>query len=109
MVKKLSEIIIDDCKNYANVFHSDDDDLFTLILEASKSYILSYTGLTIDQADLLSDLPICLLIICNEMYDNRVYMTDNFQMNQVVVNILSMHSKNYLGSYVDNDAQVNPL
>ena len=103
MVKKLSELNIDDCKSYANVFHNDDDSLFSLILEASKQYILSWTALTIEEADLLSDLPICALIISNEMYDNRVYIVDNDQVNAVVQSILSMHSKNFLGSYVDSD------
>lgn len=42
---KLSEVIIDDLKQYANVYTSDDDNLFTVILIAGKSFISTYTGL----------------------------------------------------------------
>ena len=96
---KFSEVTIDDIKQYANIFHDEDDNLISLILEASKAFVLSYTGLTVDVADTISDLPICVLVIANEMYDNRVFIVDNDKVNEVVKNILSMHSINFLGSY----------
>ena len=98
-----SELVIDDLKQYANVFHDEDDNLFSLILEASKAFVLNYTGLSEEVADTLSDLPICVLVIANEMYDNRVYIVDNDKVNEVVKSILGMHSVNFFGSYEVSD------
>lgn len=42
---KLSEVTIDELKQYANVYTSDDDNLFATILIAGKSFIGTYTGL----------------------------------------------------------------
>lgn len=100
-MKTISDLTIEDVKAYANIFHDEDDQLLDLILNASKSFVLTYTGLSIDVANTISDLPICVLVISNEMYDNRVYVVDNEKVNQVVKTILGMHAVNYLGSYVD--------
>lgn len=41
----ISDVTIDDLKQYANVYTSDDDNLFDVILAAGKQYINTYTGL----------------------------------------------------------------
>lgn len=93
---KISDITITDLKEYANVEHSLDDKLFETILLAVKSYIKSYTGLTLEQLDEKEDLTIALMILANEMYDNRAYTVDNDKANKVVNSILDMHSINLL-------------
>lgn len=93
---KISEVTIDELKEYANVDHNLDDKLFTNILAASKSYIKSYTGLDETSLDKKEDLTIALMILCNEMYDNRAYTVENDKANKVVNSILDMHSINLL-------------
>ncbi|MGG7215253.1 head-tail connector protein [Clostridium nigeriense] len=93
---KISEVTIDDLKEYANVEHDYDDKIFTNILLASKVYIKSYTGLNEKQIDEKEDLTIALMILCNEMYDNRVFSVQDNKVNTVISNILDMYSVNLL-------------
>jgi uncharacterized phage protein (predicted DNA packaging) len=93
---KISEVTINDLKEYANVEHNYDDKIFTNILLASKAYIKSYTGLNEKQIDEKEDLTIALMILCNEMYDNRVFSVQDNKVNTVISNILDMYSVNLL-------------
>lgn len=93
---KISEVTIEKLKEYANVEHDYDDSIFTNILIAAKSYIKSYTGLNDDQVDKKEDLTIALMVLCNEMYDNRVFSVQDNKANTVIANILDMHSVNLL-------------
>jgi uncharacterized phage protein (predicted DNA packaging) len=92
----ISEITIDNLKDYAHVYHNDDDQLFSSILPACKSYIKGYTGLSIDQMDEKEDLTIALMVLANEMYDNRTFSVENNKVNTVIKSILDMHSINLL-------------
>ncbi len=40
-------------------------------LDAAKRYVLSETGLTAEEADEKDDLTVAVLILCQDMYDNR--------------------------------------
>lgn len=93
---KISEVTIEDLKEYAVVSHNLDDKLFSNILLASKAYIRSYTGLNDTALDEKEDLTIALMILCNELYDNRAYTVENDKSNKVVNSILDMHSINLL-------------
>ena len=93
---KISEVTIDELKEYANVEHNFDDDIFENILVAAKSYIKSYTGLNDEQVDKKEDLTIALMVLCNEMYDNRVFSVQDNKANTEIANILDMHSVNLL-------------
>ena len=93
---KISEVTITDLKEYANVDHDYDDKIFSNILLAAKSYIKSYTGLNDEQVDKKEDLTIALMVLCNEMYDNRVFSVQDNKANTVIANILDMHSVNLL-------------
>ena len=93
---KISEVTIDELKEYANVEHNYDDNIFTNILVTTKSYIKSYTGLNDDQIDNKEDLTIALMILCNEMYDNRIFSVQDNKANAVIANILDMHAVNLL-------------
>lgn len=93
---KISEVTITDLKEYANVEHDYDDKIFSNILLAAKSYIKSYTGLNEEQIDEKEDLTIALMILCNELYDNREFSVQDNKVNVVISNILDMHSVNLL-------------
>lgn len=69
---------------------------FTTILAASKAYIKSYTGLTVEQMDAKEDLTIALMVLANEMYENRVFTVQDNKVNVVIKSILDMHSINLL-------------
>ncbi|KQL54514.1 hypothetical protein AN964_14080 [Heyndrickxia shackletonii] len=93
---KISDVTIDDLKEYAHVYHNEDDKLFTSILAAGKSYIKGYTGLSIEKMDELEDITIVLFVLSNEMYDNRTFSVQDDKVNFVVKSILDMHSINLL-------------
>lgn len=52
---KISSVAISDLKQYANVYITDDDNLFSTILVAGKSFISTYTGLPLVR---VSNVPI---------------------------------------------------
>lgn len=93
---KISEVTIEELKDYAHVYHGEDDKLFTSILAGCKTYIRGYTGLADGQLDSKEDLTIALFVLSNEMYDNRTFTVENNKVNTVVKSILDMHSINLL-------------
>jgi uncharacterized phage protein (predicted DNA packaging) len=92
----ISDVTIDDLKNYAHVYHNEDDSLFTNILLASRSYIQGYTGLTYDEMDAKEDLTMVLMVLSNELYDQRTFLMENAKINPMIETILNMYSKNLL-------------
>jgi uncharacterized phage protein (predicted DNA packaging) len=93
---KISEVTLQDVKDYCKIEYSDDDVIINSILIASKSYIKNYTGLTDETVDLKEDLTIALLVLCNDMFENREFIVQKDKINLVVKSILDMHSTNYL-------------
>jgi uncharacterized phage protein (predicted DNA packaging) len=97
---KISEITISELKNYLHVYHTEDDNLISAILIASKAFVKNYTGLTDDSlsisGDLSEDLTMAVFILASELYDNRTYTVDNTSVNPVIQTILNMHSINLL-------------
>lgn len=93
---KISEIGLIDVKNYLHVYHDEDDNLLTAILQAAKSFVRNYTGLSDEKLDVSDDLSVVVFIISAELYDNRVYTVDNTDVNPVIQTILDMHSVNLL-------------
>lgn len=97
-IKKVSEIAVTDIASYIRLPELDGDDERTLtdLLLISKSFIKSYTGLTDEQIDEHEDFIIVVLILCQDMWDNRTLYVDNSNLNKVVDTILGMHSVNLL-------------
>lgn len=93
---KLSEITIADVKAYARICYDDEDSIINTVLRASIQYILSYTGLTMEQADNYEDLNIACMCLCSEMIDNRSVTVQNDKINPTVQQILHMYSINFL-------------
>lgn len=65
-------------------------------LSTSKKFIKSYTGLNDEEIDTHEDFYIVVMILCQDMYDNRSYYVDKNNLNKVVETILGMHSVNLL-------------
>lgn len=104
-IAKVSEVTAADLAEYlrvGEVTHSEEGFLGTII-GAAKSYMAKYTGLDADQLDESSDLVIALLVLCQDMYDNRALYVDSANVNRMVQSTLDMHSVNLLPSVVKKD------
>ncbi len=66
------------------------------ILSAAKAYVRSYTGLTDEEIDTHEEFYIAVLVLCQDMYDNRSMYVDKTNTNRVVESILGMHCINLL-------------
>ena len=94
---KISEVTLTEVKSYLRVTDTDDDSLLEIILAAATSYILSYTALTAEEADLIPELSIALMCLCSDMYDVRTSQASNDKQNPIVSTILNMHRRNCIG------------
>lgn len=92
---KVSEITTESIAEYLRLDDDDSDQLQELYLVAT-AFIRSYTGLTDDEIDEHDDFYIVVLILCQDMYDNRCMYVDKNNLNKVVETILGMHRVNLL-------------
>lgn len=88
--------------DYAALTESERTEL-SAYLAASKAFIVSHTGIpatstdiTVKTLDDYEDFYIVVLILCQDMYDNRSLYVDKSNLNKVVETILGMHSVNLL-------------
>jgi hypothetical protein len=102
---KVSEIKFADIKNYLRLSEVsvEDTKLLNNLLIVAINYIKDYTGIPISPKnegdktlDDYQDFYIAVLILVQDMYDNRTLYVDNTNMNRTVETILSMHSMNLL-------------
>ena len=98
MITKVSEITIEDVADYLriNELSESEKKFISTILNISKKYISSYTGININKLDDYSDFIVVVYALCEDMYDNRTLYIDSKEQNKVIDNILSMHSGNLL-------------
>lgn len=104
-IAKVSEVTSTDLAEFlrvAEVTPSDEGFLKTII-GAATAYMCKYTGLTAEQLDESSDLVIAMLVLCQDMYDNRAMYVDSAHVNLAVQSILDMHSINLLPSVMQDD------
>lgn len=66
------------------------------MLNISRKFITSYTGLTDKQIDEHEDFAIVVYVLVADMYDTRSMYVDKNNLNRVVETILGMHSINLL-------------
>lgn len=101
---KVSEITIEDIAEYLRL---DDDEYSSVqmmaILTAAKEYVSDYTGIpqkseTVDGKTLddYEKFPLAVMVLCQDMYDNRSYYVERNNVNKVVDSILNMHRTNFL-------------
>lgn len=99
VINKVSDIIYADVAEFLRLDDVTVNDVNTLntMLGAAKSYISNYTGRTVEELDNYEEFVTAVLILCQDMWDNRtLYLDKNTIMNPTVENILSMHSVNLL-------------
>lgn len=92
---KVSEITIDDVQEYINCYDEDKKKL-QIFIDASKSYIRGYTGLTDEQIDEHEEFTVAIMVLCNEMFENRGMSVNSDKANKLITSILDMYSVNLL-------------
>ena len=93
---KVSDINTEILKNYLRIDGDDDDGLLEHIKDASIDYVCNYTGRTMQELEQYNDIPLAILCLCADMYENREYTTDRININPAVSQILGSHSNNLL-------------
>lgn len=95
---KVSNLTSQDLADYIRIVEVTEDDLNTLgtILNVAKNFIMNYTGHTEEELDNYQDFVIVVLILAQDMWDNRSLYVDKTNLNKVVQIILGMHSENLL-------------
>ena len=96
---KVSEITTKQISEYLRLDNDSDTESLQPYLDVAKHFVESYTGLTSEEIDQHEDFYIVVLILCQDMYDNRCMYVDKNNLNKVVDTILGMHRVNLLGSY----------
>ena len=97
-VSKVSDITVDSVADYLRLDEVTDNDKNTLatLISIATSFIKSYTGLDDDGVDKYPEFVIVVLILCQDMWDNRTMYVDSKDLNNTVQSILAMHSVNLL-------------
>ena len=97
-ISKVSEITSDDLAEYLRIEELTDREKQTLtnLLNVAKKFIENYTGRTETELDSYQDFVIVVLVLVQDMYDNRTMYVDSNNLNTVVETILGMHSTNLL-------------
>ena len=95
-ISKVSDITINDLIEYIRLGEvtSDEENTLNTLLTVSKAFIKAYTGQ--EDLDEIEDFVICVLILCQDMWDNRTLYVDSTNLNKVIETILGLHSVNLL-------------
>lgn len=93
---RVSDINTDILKSYLRIDGDDDNELLEHILNASIDYCKNYTGQDLEYLDNYNDIPLAVLSLCSDLYENREYTTNNININPAVAQILGSHSNNLL-------------
>ena len=98
VINKVSDITAQDLAEYLRIVDADANDLNTLttLLNVAKVYVGEYTGHTMDELNDYRDFVIVVMILVQDMWDNRTLYVDTNNVNKVVESILGLHSVNLL-------------
>lgn len=104
-IAKVSEVTSTDLAEFLRVAEvtASEDGFLKTIIGAATAYMCKYTGLTTAQLDESEDFVFALLVLAEDMYDNRALYVDSTNVNQSVQSILDMHSVNLLPSVMHDD------
>ena len=96
--KAFTQIEVNDLVDYLRLVETTASELALLgtILEAAKSFVLTYTGRSAEDADAFPEFTIAVYVISEDMYDKRTYAVDPTTSNKIVDSILGSRSVNLL-------------
>ena len=97
-VSKVSDITVESVADYLRLDEVTDSEIntLTMLISIATSFIKSYTGLGDAGVDKYPEFVIVVLILCQDMWDNRTMYVDSKDLNNTVQSILEMHSVNLL-------------
>ena len=97
-VSKVSDITAESVAEYLRLDEVTYSEINTLamLISIATSYIKNYTGLDDAGVDKYPEFVIVVLILCQDMWDNRTMYVDSKDLNNTVQSILAMHSVNLL-------------
>lgn len=97
---KVSEITIDTLETFLKLNKDELDEEETteleMILSSAIAYVKSYTGYTETELDEYEELTIAVLVIAQDMYDDRSMLVDKDKINLVLKTTIGMHQNNLL-------------
>lgn len=104
-IEKVSEVTSADVAEFLRVGEvtPSEDGFLKTIIGSATAYMCKYTGLDAAQLDGSQDLVPVLLVLCQDMYDNRTLYVDSANVNRMVQSTLDMHSVNLLPSVMHDD------
>lgn len=97
-VSKVSDITVKCVADYLRLDEvaESENDTLAMLISIAISFIKSYTGLDDDGVDKYPEFVIVVLVLCQDMWDNRTMYVDSKDLNNTVQSILAMHSVNLL-------------
>lgn len=97
-VRKVSDIKAIDLAEYLRLVDPTTDDFNTLssMQNVAETYVTQYTGKTLEKLDDYPDIVIVIMVLVQDMWDNRSLYVDTSNTNKVVESILGLHSENLL-------------
>lgn len=97
-ISKVSDITVESVADYLRLDEVTESEINTLntLISVATSFIKSYTGLDDIGVDKYPEFVIVVLILCQDMWDNRTMYVDSKDLNNTVQSILAMHSVNLL-------------
>lgn len=97
-ISKVSDITAESVADYLRMdeVSEEEKNTLTMLISIAVSFIKSYTGLDDAGVDKYHEFVIVVLILCQDMWDNRTMYVDSKGINNTVQSILAMHSVNLL-------------
>lgn len=97
-ITKVSDITYQDVAEYIRLSEVTEGDQNTLnnLIGVAKTFIMNYTGISEDDLDNYQDFVIVVLVLCQDMWDNRTMYVDSGNLNYVIETILGLHQVNLL-------------
>lgn len=97
-VSSVSLLTVSDVADYLRLVEvtQADEGTLTTLLNVAKSFVCQYTGRTPAEVDTFEDFVIVVLILVQDMWDNRTLYVDSGNLNKTVESILGLHSVNLL-------------
>lgn len=98
VISKVSDITYQDLADYIRLDELTADDINTLnnLLLVAKTFVQNYTGRSSSEIDEIYDFVMVVLILVQDMWDNRSLYVEKSNLNNVVEHVLGMHSVNLL-------------
>lgn len=94
---EISEITVVHIAEYLRLDDPDSPpECLTPMKAAAVEYMKSYTGMSDEELDEHEEFYPVLMVLVQDMYDNRALAVNNTNVNRVVESILGLHRKNLL-------------